>query len=198
MGYNLYITRKREWFEEDGPAIALSEWQALVNSDTELSWDLANGEGFANWMPVGTEPTGWIAWDGGNLESKNPNTPLIRKMAALAQALGARVVGEEGEAYSLDGQATPVAARLQAGLLHRLRAWWSRWFGPAPAAVGADDLPFQVGARVRDPWGKLATVMSIDFNAEYGMGVIAVRYDDGRASTVTAIAHGLEAIESTR
>ena len=30
MGYELHITRKVNWSDEDGPAIALSEWQKLV------------------------------------------------------------------------------------------------------------------------------------------------------------------------
>ncbi len=35
MGYEVHITHKKEWSDEDGPRIIGSEWQARVASDPE-------------------------------------------------------------------------------------------------------------------------------------------------------------------
>ena len=33
MGYNLYITRKENWGDEDGPSIRLEEWMTYIASE---------------------------------------------------------------------------------------------------------------------------------------------------------------------
>jgi len=39
MGYNVYITRRKNWFAEDGPEISLKEWVDLVRTDDEMRLD---------------------------------------------------------------------------------------------------------------------------------------------------------------
>ncbi|WP_157197703.1 MULTISPECIES: hypothetical protein [Methylomonas] len=36
MGYEVHITRKAEWFEEEGPEITIEEWKNYVVSDPEM------------------------------------------------------------------------------------------------------------------------------------------------------------------
>ena len=36
MGYDVHITRKKEWSDEDGPRITEDEWQAYVASDADM------------------------------------------------------------------------------------------------------------------------------------------------------------------
>ena len=39
MGYEIHITRKTEWFDEDGPEISLEDWKAYIASDPEMRLD---------------------------------------------------------------------------------------------------------------------------------------------------------------
>ena len=39
MGYDVYITRKQHWWDEDGPEIPLAEWAALVTADPDMQLD---------------------------------------------------------------------------------------------------------------------------------------------------------------
>ncbi|MDX1577151.1 MAG: hypothetical protein R3266_01650 [Gemmatimonadota bacterium] len=59
---------------------------------------------------------------------------------------------------------------------------------PLPKSV---EVPFSVGDRVRTSWGRPATIVSIDADADDGMGQIDLRYDDGRTATTSCVAHGL-------
>ena len=43
MGYDLHITRRASWADEDGPEIGLKEWAAYVASDAEVRPDPDNG-----------------------------------------------------------------------------------------------------------------------------------------------------------
>ena len=36
MGYEVHITRKTNWFDEEGPRISEDEWRAYVDSDSEM------------------------------------------------------------------------------------------------------------------------------------------------------------------
>lgn len=60
---------------------------------------------------------------------------------------------------------------------------------PSPAPTGA--FPFEVGQRVQTGWGQPATIVSIDPDADMGMGRIELRYRDGRVATTTCVSHGL-------
>jgi hypothetical protein len=39
MGYNVRITRKQNWSDEEGPEIPLAEWIAVVAADPEMRLD---------------------------------------------------------------------------------------------------------------------------------------------------------------
>ena len=52
---------------------------------------------------------------------------------------------------------------------------------------GAEGL--KVGDRVKDVWGALGTVIRIDAAAEHGLGLLTVRYDDGRVISASLVAH---------
>ena len=64
----------------------------------------------------------------------------------------------------------------------------------APATGGS--MPFRVGQRVRTDWGRPATVISIDCDAEMGLGRIEIRYDDGRVAATDCVSHGLVPLRS--
>ncbi|MDH3732300.1 MAG: hypothetical protein OEU54_02155 [Gemmatimonadota bacterium] len=64
--------------------------------------------------------------------------------------------------------------------------------GQDPAGQAPGPIPFVVGQRVQTPWGRPGTIVSIDPDADWGMGHIEIKYDDGRTATTSCIAHGLE------
>jgi hypothetical protein len=192
MSYSLYITRRKRWYDEESPAIDLTEWVTLVESDPELSFDPSLGEHYAVWSGNSKHDVPCISWASGNLESNRPDDALIEKMIQVALMLGARVIGEEGEIYA---GAQSVLSPPPPGIVERLKGWLYVARAMLSSQAEATDLEFKVGSRVKGFRGRLGTVTSIDLKAERGLGVITVKYDDGRLEQCAAFAHGLEAVE---
>jgi hypothetical protein len=82
MGYDVHITRRENWWEEDGQDIGAAVWEALVAADPGLVV-----------VPL------W--WNTGRIVSKNPSDAVIATMREVAKALGARVQGDDGEYYDV-------------------------------------------------------------------------------------------------
>ena len=139
MGYNVYITRKENWFDEDGPEITVQEWSGYVDTDEEMRMDgfaevtSPNGEvlrieqpGTAVWVGYsGHGVDGNIVWFTCTQESicvKNPDDEIIGKMCSVANSLDAKVQGEEGEVYGAEGESDPAA-----GGYSSKRPWWQFW-----------------------------------------------------------------------
>src|SRR5687767_8616171 len=102
MGYDLHITRKEDWSEEDGPTISEAEWRRVIEEDPELQLDtdtrcaMSDGEYvFAAWNG---EP-GALGYYNGEITANSPDEPLIRKMVAVAERLNANVQGDDGVRY---------------------------------------------------------------------------------------------------
>ena len=120
MGYELHITRKACWSDEDGPEIGEGEWRRLIEEDPELSLD-QDTECCLDEKPVvfaawNGEP-GVLGWFGGEISTKNPERPLIFKMVQIAERLRAKVQGDDGEEY-------PEA--LERADARRNTPWWRR------------------------------------------------------------------------
>lgn len=116
MGYDLYITRKDDWSDDEGRVITLVEWLAVVDADPDLRHD-----GYAETRtPDGNvlriEQPGLVVWtahpdarqegdlarlsySGDRVVVKNPDPAFIEKMIQLAAQLDATVQGDEGEHY---------------------------------------------------------------------------------------------------
>lgn len=145
MGYEVHITRKQEWFDSDGPDISLEEWKAYLSSDPEMRLDgyaeaatvkgdvlRVEQEGLAVWIAYsGHGLNGNMAWlypGSGGIVAKNPDEEILRKMFGIAQAPGARVVGEEGEEYGAAGEmvASEGSARCDVAADEKsaTRPWW--------------------------------------------------------------------------
>lgn len=118
MGYDLRITRSADESASEAAPVTLDEWRSYVASDAEMSLtgfaEVTNpmtgesirvdDEGLAVWADYsGDDPGGNRAWfsyrDRGEIVVKSPDDEIIAKMRQIAQRLGARVVGEEGEEY---------------------------------------------------------------------------------------------------
>jgi hypothetical protein len=108
MGYDAHITRADFWPDSPETPITLAEWQAVVAADAELEPLPAMRLTYVRWLGPSTLPDSWLAWDEGRVHTKNPDPALLAKCCHLAQSLGARVQGDDGEVYALgpDGAAT--------------------------------------------------------------------------------------------
>jgi hypothetical protein len=121
MGFELHITRKEDAYDDE-PAldISLAEWLAYVGGDPEFRLDnfaqveLPDGgvlrtekEGIAVWTAYSLDGVGqnhaWFTYYKGSVDVKNPDQEIINKMVDMAQALGARVVDDEGTVYEKEG-----------------------------------------------------------------------------------------------
>lgn len=147
MGYNLYITRKEEWFEEQSNNnISLDEWLSYIqssNSELELS-DVDTvklqeveikpqvGPGFCKWTAHPTNKRPWFLYFEGNIETKYPDELTIKKMISIAQDLNAKVQGDDGETYKLSADneilsnSTEVWNIVAPGKKVK-KPWWKFW-----------------------------------------------------------------------
>jgi hypothetical protein len=146
MGYELHVTRRSDWTDDDGDAISQDEWLAYVESDPTMRLDgYAEAEttdgrvlrvespGLAVWTAYsGHGVDGGMAWFDlsfhGNVIVKNPDAEIIGKMLEVAGALAAGVQGDDGEWYTEDNIEELMASPPE----HRRRRdipWWRRLLG---------------------------------------------------------------------
>ena len=140
MGYEVHITRKAAWFDEDGQAISLKEWLEYVSSDPEMRADgyaeaqtpdgvlRMDDPGIAVWTAYagygGEGNRAWFCHFGDRITVKNPDASTLKKMQQIASSHGAKVQGDEGEIYGTDGEAEGVPASSKA---EHQKSWWKFW-----------------------------------------------------------------------
>lgn len=102
MGYNLHITRKEFWTDEEGPEISLAEWKRYVQGDPDVEADPDNPGG-ESYVFCGHQER-WPLWwnEQGEVYTKNPEPEVIAKLVQIARALDAKVFGDDGEIYGVD------------------------------------------------------------------------------------------------
>ena len=100
MGYDLHITRAEMWTETEGNEIPVEEWLTYVEGDTELVPDPPNGAYSVIWKDENGGSASWFDWYDGNIYTTNPDRVALGKMLTIAEALKARVQGDNGEIYS--------------------------------------------------------------------------------------------------
>ena len=98
MGYDIHVTRAEFWAENEGHEISLDEWLRYVESDSEVQRDPQNSPTDFLFLAHPKEP--WpLWWQSGDVFTKNPDKATVQKMIEIAQKLGARVQGDDGEFY---------------------------------------------------------------------------------------------------
>ena len=130
MGYDLHITRKEYWADEEGEgSISLSEWNAHVENDPELIQDPDN-PGENNYLYL-RDSGNWPLWyspESGEINTKNPDTDVIQKLVRIANSLGAKVQGDDGELYDLDGNiVSDQASKSTSPNASAKKPWWKIW-----------------------------------------------------------------------
>lgn len=153
MGYQLHITRAPEWIEADQWPIELDEWLRLVEQDPDRVLQDSGLPGFVVWTALsqgGAHPPMWHTE--GCVVSSAAETLVARKMHQIAQRLGARVVGDDGEEYDAAGEPVGHEAPEPRG---SRRPWWKRYLDDQPTgrskrrgARGAADVPEQPTPRL--------------------------------------------------
>ncbi len=142
MGYDVHITRKENWFDEEGPSISLEEWISLVGADPGMLLEgfaeaatpsgekiRVESEGLSVWTAYsGHGKDGNMAWfdlRAGCVVVKNPDEEILKKMYEIARRLGAKVQGDDGEVYGSDGNLDDFPLnRDPAG---PRKPWWKFW-----------------------------------------------------------------------
>jgi hypothetical protein len=137
MGYDLHITRKHLWFDEEGPEILLAEWLAFVAADPEMRLNeypetrLPDGrvvraaEVCSVWIAYSQHDESdnkvWFCHRCGEIFVKSPDEEIIRKMLSIAQALSAKVQGDDCEIYDSSASVT-----YPEGFWPK-KPWWKFW-----------------------------------------------------------------------
>ena len=80
MGYDVYITRRENWWDEEGQDTSAAEWEAVIAADPALVV-----------VPL------WR--NAGRIVSENPSDAVIATMREVAKVPGARLQGDDGECY---------------------------------------------------------------------------------------------------
>ena len=200
MAYDIHLVRTENWLEASSAPIARSDVDALIAGDPELEWsttdyvDMSDDTGAVTryWM-IRWRGQSCFWWYRDQIQCSGPDEAQVRKLVQMARALGAFAVGDEGETYPL-AQTNAPTAQSAASLGERVAAWFARLFPQRRPVIEHPPLLFGVGDRVRDPWGHEHKVISIDPNAEHGLGVIRTRRNDGTEHAQAMIAHGLEPV----
>jgi hypothetical protein len=108
LGYDLHIVRTPDWTDAADAPILKDEVASLVEADPELSWSSTEfvdsvGDGgeavrlpFIKWLG-----TSCFLWDRNQILCTNADERHIAKLTQIADALNAKVVGDDGERYTL-------------------------------------------------------------------------------------------------
>ncbi len=147
MGYNLYITRQENWFDEnDNKIISIEEWKEYWKGDIEMRLDnfiitKTNHEediklemdGVAVWTRYSKNGINgnyaWIFYGDGNIECKNPDEEIIGKLIDIASEFNAKVQGDECEVYwrSSDKIISKKATSSKEDQCDLKKPWWKLW-----------------------------------------------------------------------
>ena len=99
MGYDIHITRKKYYFDEEGEAISEKERLDYISDDPELILKKEQGEFYAQWSGKCKYYEPWFDDLAGNIYTKNPDENILAKMLQIASELNAKVQGDDGELY---------------------------------------------------------------------------------------------------
>ena len=109
MGYDLHIVRCDHGTDAASHPISKDDIDALVSSDPELAWskddfvEMRDSETnlIARYYAILWNNVPLFIWLRHQVTCKNPDDKQIAKMVRMAEALNARVVGDDGERYEM-------------------------------------------------------------------------------------------------
>jgi len=103
MSYNLHISRKEFYVNEDGEDIKQEDFDECIKGE-----DIEKvGDDEYVWRDVSDKDlegvSFWYENEFGSITTKNPELKTIKKMCILAKKLKAEVQGDDGEIYDENG-----------------------------------------------------------------------------------------------
>jgi hypothetical protein len=140
MAYEVHITRKVNWFDEEGPSITLEDWRLYAIEDKDLKLDALpeqsgdqstlrmESPGSALWATRKAQGKGqvWFRHFRDRVTVRDPDVETLMKMYKMAGKLGGKVQGNDGEFYAADGssnrKAKPATAAKEAA--PEKKPWW--------------------------------------------------------------------------
>ena len=126
MGYDLHITRKEFWADDEGLKISHDEWDAYIAKDPEITPDPDNSA--TDYLYKKGSEVWPLWWSDGEVCTKNPDQQVIIKFVAVAESLGARAQGDDGEFYDQDGEMIPEETPAITPPPDEPRGpWWKFW-----------------------------------------------------------------------
>lgn len=142
MGHDLYVTRKDDWSDTEGPDITLDDWLAYLAIDDSLKLDPARSANADPRVASGVkEPShaSWVHWpdrepgvreawmwlERGNIVATDSGIRFRQKLFLIADGLEARLMGENGEVFNSSGEPEGKLSRF--GVPGRKKAWWKFW-----------------------------------------------------------------------
>ena len=108
MGYDIHVTRAIDWQDNQGQEISEQEWLALVETDSELALDPANGKHAVLWGGDESPSGAWFDWYKGNIFTTNPDRAVLMKALRIAVFLDAQVLGDDGKIYHQEDDWTQI------------------------------------------------------------------------------------------
>ncbi|MEP1231191.1 MAG: hypothetical protein ABJG88_10985 [Litorimonas sp.] len=104
MGYDLHIHRKENWFDENSSKpITYEEWQTVAKADKDLEVIGTAGDILSYGSTNSNTDTVGFHWTQNEIQVTFRGNAAIIKAYELAQILGAKLQGDEGEVYRTDG-----------------------------------------------------------------------------------------------
>jgi len=102
-GYDLHITRAKDWTESKKTPVTVEEWVQYVKSDSEFHLvqpqDPKGRAKDAIWIDPKNKQECYFYYSDGAISVKDPDERIIAKMKKVALKLKAKVVGDDGEDY---------------------------------------------------------------------------------------------------
>ncbi len=100
MGYELHVTHADDWLKASAHPVSRADVDKVVQGDPELDWsatDNINGRyDFIEWNSESA-----FYWETHEIIGKSLIEPQIIKLCEIAEKLGAKVVGDDGEHYKV-------------------------------------------------------------------------------------------------
>jgi hypothetical protein len=106
MGYDVHLVRTIDWLDSESNPVTKEDINAALAGDPTLSWsdtdyvEMAEDDGsVGRYFMINWNGGAVFWWYKSEVRCKNPSEEQLLKLVDLATALGAHVVGDDGEKY---------------------------------------------------------------------------------------------------
>ena len=106
MGYDVHVVSTSDWLDSESNPVTKEDVNAALARDPTLSWsetdyvEMAEDDGSVErYFMINWNGDAVFWWYKSEVRCKNPSEEQLLKLLDLATALGAHVVGDDGEKY---------------------------------------------------------------------------------------------------